>query len=69
MFYGFPEPPLDPPEDVVVGYCACCGDEIYEGDDVYEIDGDLIHDDCLREYAEKFFSDCKKQATREQVYA
>lgn len=69
MFYGIYEPPLDPPEEVVVAHCDCCGDEIYEGEDVYEIDGDLIHEDCLWDYAKRRFADCKRQATREQVYA
>lgn len=68
-FFSSIEPPLDPPEDVVIGYCACCGGEIYEGEDIYEIDGDLIHDDCLSEYAEKFFADCKTEAGRKLVFA
>ena len=38
----------------VVGTCAACGDEIYEDDDRYEIYGELVHEDCLREWAEGF---------------
>lgn len=49
--YITPEPPLDPPEDKVFGYCDQCGGEIYEGEDIYEIDGDIIHEDCLLDYA------------------
>lgn len=41
-------------------YCACshCGDHIYIGDDIYEINRDTIHYDCLHDY----FEDCKKEA-------
>jgi hypothetical protein len=33
----------DPQEARVVGECAGCGGEIYEGEEVWEVDGDLIH--------------------------
>lgn len=36
------------------GICACCGQEIYEGEDVYDIDGEVIHEDCLREHMRPF---------------
>lgn len=45
-----PERPLDPPEDKVFGYCDHCDGEIYVGEVVYEIDGDIIHEDCLLDY-------------------
>lgn len=32
------------------GICACCGQEIYEGEDVYDIDSEIIHEDCLLDY-------------------
>lgn len=41
-------------EPEVIGYCAACNSEIYETDDCYDIDGDMIHDDCLTAWAEKF---------------
>lgn len=56
-----PEPPLEPPEDVIVGHCAYCGGEIYEGDTVYRIDSDLIHEDCLYDFAKDYFADCKEE--------
>ena len=34
-----------------MGYCDQCGGEIYEGEEVYDIDGDTIHEDCLLDYA------------------
>lgn len=51
MFEYIPERPLEPPEDKIYGYCDYCGGEIYEGEDVYEIFGDVIHEDCLLDYA------------------
>ena len=36
--------------------CAQCKDEIYEGDEVYNVDGDLIHTDCFEDYARKVLS-------------
>lgn len=50
-FNDIPERPLEPPEDKVFCYCDYCGGEIYEGEDIYEIDGDIIHEDCLLDYA------------------
>lgn len=37
-----------------IGKCVVCGGDIVALDDYYEIDGDLIHDDCLREWAKQF---------------
>lgn len=62
MRWDFPELPLEPPEDKPVGYCAHCGQEIYEGETVYDIDGELIHEDCLADFAAEYFADCKKEA-------
>lgn len=35
-----------------IGICDECSDPILEGEDYYEIDGLLLHEDCLREYAQ-----------------
>lgn len=59
--YDIPERPLDPPEDVIVGYCDYCGGEIYEGEEVYEIDGDVVHEDCLLDYVKENMA-VKKEA-------
>ena len=32
-----PEPPTDPPEPKIIGWCAGCLGEIYEGDRRYRI--------------------------------
>ncbi len=50
--FRVPDPPLDPPMPKILAYCAGCGGEIYKGEEVYEIDGDIIHKDseCLVSY-------------------
>ena len=58
------EPPLDPPEDEVFAECDQCGGEIYVGEEYYDIDGDLIHEDCLCDYARDRFANCKKEADK-----
>ena len=60
-YYDCPERPLDPPEDKVFGYCDHCGGEIYEGEEVYEIDGNIIHEDCLLDYVRENLA-VKKEA-------
>ena len=39
----------NPAEARVMAYCEGCGGEIYEGEDVYCVNGDIIHADweCL----------------------
>ena len=66
MAYYEPEPRLDPPEDVIFAECDHCGGEIYEGETYYEIDGQYIHEDCLRDFAEKYFADRKCKAIVER---
>lgn len=51
MFEYLPERPLEPPEEKPIAYCDYCGGEIYEGETVYNIDGQLIHEDCLHDFA------------------
>lgn len=59
-YWDVPERPLEPPEDKPVSYCGFCGGEVYEGDTVYRIDGQLIHEDCLEDFAKDYFADCKE---------
>ena len=42
----------DPQEAEVKAYCEGCGGEIYEGEDVYVVDGVILHAewDCLYRY-------------------
>ena len=32
------------------------------GETVYNIDGQLIHEDCLHDFADDYFKDCKEEA-------
>lgn len=57
-----PERPLEPPEDKIYGHCDFCGGEIYEGDTIYVIDGQYIHEDCLEDFARGYFADCLTEA-------
>lgn len=50
MDFSIPEPRLDPPEPVTVATCAYCKEDIYDGDETVEFDGQHYHEDC--------FSDC-----------
>lgn len=37
-----------------IGTCVECGDPIGYGEEYYDIEGELLHWDCLREWAEKY---------------
>lgn len=43
---------LNPDDPIIVGTCAGCGYEIYKGDLIYRIDGQMIHkdDECVAEF-------------------
>ena len=47
----------DPQEAEVKAYCEGCGGEIYEGEDVYVVDGVILHAewDCLYQYIDPDF--------------
>ena len=38
-----------------IGVCEQCSDAIYEDDEHYDIDGDMIHWDCLRDWADEHY--------------
>lgn len=56
--YRIPEPPIDPPEASVFCTCDWCGDEIYEGDDYYEIGTENVCANCI--------GDCCREAVIEK---
>lgn len=37
------------PEPPVFGRCACCGFKIYDGDDYYDIGGDIYCEECVED--------------------
>jgi hypothetical protein len=44
----------DPQEAPVMAHCAACGGEIYPHEDVYVINGDILHNmwECLVQYVD-----------------
>lgn len=38
----------------VLGKCEGCGEPIYPYEEYYDIEGELVHWDCLREWADKY---------------
>lgn len=43
------------PKSKIVGYCAYCKEAIYDWEDHYEMEGDvLLHDDCLTSWADQY---------------
>ncbi len=42
-----PELPLTPPEPRQRGFCAWCGHEIYEGNDIFTGAGQMVHRGCM----------------------
>lgn len=59
-YKNIPELPLEPPEDVLVGYCNHCGDEIYAGEWYCEVDGELLHNDCLPDFEKEHSEACSR---------
>ena len=37
-----------------IGNCEHCSDVIYDNENYYDFDGDLVHWECLRDWASKF---------------
>lgn len=37
-----------------IGTCAGCGGDIYDDESYYDIDGELVHEDCLDRWAEQY---------------
>lgn len=37
-----------------VGRCVCCYEPIYDIEGYYDINGELLHDDCLHEWAAQY---------------
>ena len=49
--YEVPDRNLDPPEDVIYGRCPFCGEDIYEGEEIVELDGCEYHEECFMDMA------------------
>ena len=46
-----PDCKLEPPEEVVYGVCPLCGEDIYLGEEIVELDGDEYHEECFMDMA------------------
>ena len=57
-YQNIPERSLEPPEDVLIGYCTHCGDEIYGNDWYCEVDGKLVHNECLSDFEREHPAGC-----------
>lgn len=53
-----PERPMVPPEDKVFCQCEKCGGDIYVGEDYYDFDGDVVCEECHRDYVKEHFRRC-----------
>ena len=38
----------------VIGYCAVCDEAVYDDSDYFDVNGELVHFECLGEWAEQF---------------
>lgn len=56
--------PPEPPESRFVCEGERCGEPFYPGDDVYELDGFYLCEECAREW----LSEQKRAATEEECY-
>lgn len=52
--YHVPDYNLEPPADKFYHHCTHCNEAIYEGEDIYEIEDQPIHKDCISSYIEHF---------------
>ena len=41
-------------EPEYIGNCEHCSDVIYDDEDYYDIDGVLLHEDCLKDWADEY---------------
>lgn len=46
---GYDEWKTEPPELDPVGRCDCCGCDLWEGDGLWTIDGELLCDECVKD--------------------
>lgn len=43
-------------EGRVCAVCDQCGEDVFEGEDVYNMGGVLLHEDCLRDYMRQYLT-------------
>lgn len=60
----FPEPALEPPEDVAVAICCVCGLDIYENEPYWEYEGKPLCLEHLDDHTAKVIG-CRKKDGQE----
>lgn len=41
-------------DERIVARCEQCGEDIYEGEDIYDLEGVFLHEECLYEYMKDY---------------
>ncbi len=49
--------------DEIAAECDICGFEIYRGESSYHVNGEDICEDCLREFAARFFAPFRREGS------
>lgn len=52
-YFNAPEPPLEPADPVIIGYCSKCKGELYQDEPTVYEDGKRMCIDCFRERVEQ----------------
>ena len=52
-YFNVPEPPLEPADPVIFGYCSKCKGELYQDEPTVYEDGKRMCIDCFRERVEQ----------------
>ena len=47
-------PDYDEAEDIVFCKCSTCSYDIYEGEECYDVDGDMVCDGCTHDYMRQY---------------
>lgn len=47
-------------EDVPVGTCVQCHEDVLAGEEVYILDGMMLHEDCLKDYLRPYLQAAEK---------
>lgn len=50
-------------QDRAVAECGLCGREIWPGEGLYQVNGEIFCRDCLERYAEQFFAGFFREGT------
>lgn len=37
--------------EILVSYCPLCDGEVYKGEEVFNVEGEYVHEECFEEYA------------------